>query len=355
MKLLYSNLKKGEIKILTQNLDDLWYLSTIIEPKDVVQGKTLRKLKVISSDEERSKTAAKKSVFIKIEAEKIEFSNYTSILRVSGVIKSAPEEIPLGEHHTFNVDDNTSITIIKQQWLKYQIDKLKEACSEKKSSLLICVHDREEAYFALFKKYGYEILTHIQGEVQKKREENIKKENFYLTIINKLREYVERYKIKQVILASPAFWKEDLMKELKDNELREKILLATCSSATKNGIDEVIKRPEVREALKQERTAKEINKVEELLSEIAKTALAVYGLKETENACLIGAIKELLITDIYIQKSRNENFYNIVENIMKTVDKMKGEVEIISSEHEGGKKLDGLGGIAAILRFKARY
>ena len=145
------------------------------------------------------------------------------------------------------------------------------------------------------------------------------------------------------------------MKELKDNEIKQKIVLATCSSVTKNGIEEVIKRPEVREALNQERIAKEINKIEELLVEIAKNNLAVYGLKETENASLMGAIKELLITDSLIQKSRSENFYNIVENIMKTVDKTKSEINIISSEHEGGKRLDGLGGIAAILRFKIKY
>ncbi|MBI3035746.1 mRNA surveillance protein Pelota, partial [Candidatus Woesearchaeota archaeon] len=96
-------------------------------------------------------------------------------------------------------------------------------------------------------------------------------------------------------------------------------------------------------------------KVEELLAEIAKNNLAAYGLKETESASLMGAVKELLITDSFIQKSRSENFYNRVEDIMKVVDKTKGEVEIISSEHEGGKRLDGLGGIAAILRFKMRY
>jgi len=352
MKLLHSNLKKGEVRVLTQSLDDLWYLSAIIEPKDIVQGKTLRKIKAPSAE---SKEAAKKPVFIKLEVEKAEFSKYTNILRVSGVIKEAPEDVPLGDHHTFNIDDNTTITIIKENWLKYQLDKLKESCSEKKSSLLICVHDREEAYFALFKKYGYEILSHIEGEVQKKREESIKKENFYANVIAKLKEYVERYSIKQIILASPAFWKEDLMKELKDNELKQKIILATCSSATKNGIEEVIKRPEVREALKHERTAQEINKVEELFTEIAKNNLAVYGLKETENASIMGAVKELLITDTFIQKSRSGDFYSQVENIMKTVDKTKGEIQIISSEHEGGKKLDGLSGIAAILRFKLSY
>ncbi|MBI2659639.1 mRNA surveillance protein Pelota, partial [Candidatus Woesearchaeota archaeon] len=163
------------------------------------------------------------------------------------------------------------------------------------------------------------------------------------------------HKIKQVIIASPAFWKEDLMKELDDNELRQKIILATCSSATKNGIEEVIKRPEVREAVKQERAAKEMNKVEELFVEIAKSNLAAYGLNETKKAAEIGAVKELLITDSFIQKSRSENFYNEVDKVMKTVDRAKGEIEIISSEHEGGKKLDGLGGIAAILRFKMSY
>ena len=354
MKLLHSNLKKGEAKVLTQSLDDLWYLSAIIEPNDIIQGKTLRKIK-IGSSEQRAKESSKKPVFLKVKVEKVEFSKYTNVLRVSGVIKAAPDDIPLGEHHTFNIDENTSIAIIKEQWLKYQIDKLREACAEKKSSLLICVHDREEAYFALFKKYGYDVLSHIHGDVQKKREESTKKENFYLAIIGKLKEYVERYKIKQIIIASPAFWKEDLMEEINDNELKQKIILATCSSATKNGIEEVIKRPEVREALKQERTAKEINKVEELFVEIAKSNLAVYGLKETENAALIGAVRELLITDNFIQKSRSENFYNQVEDIMKIVDKTKGEIEIISSEHEGGKKLDGLGGIAAILRFKLGY
>jgi|TARA_Y100000310_G_scaffold305780_1_gene346304 protein pelota len=354
MKLLYSNLKRGEVKILTQNLDDLWYLSTIIDPKDIVKGKTLRKIKS-QSNQEKSKEATKRAVFIKINVEKVEFSKYSNVLRVAGVIREAPEEVPLGEHHTFNVDDNTAITIIKNQWLKYQLDKLKEASSERKSSLLICVHDREEAYFALLKKYGYEVLSHIQGQVQKKREDNAKKENFYLTIITKLKDYVERYKIKQIILASPSFWKEELLKELKDDELKKKMILATCSSATKNGIDEVIKRPEVREALKQERTAKEMNKVEGLFTEISKNNLAVYGLKETENASAMGAVKDLLITDSFIRKSRMENFYNRVENVMRTVDKTKGHVEIISSEHEGGKKLDGLGGIGAILRFKLNY
>ena len=40
---------------------------------------------------------------------------------------------------------------------------------------------------------------------------------------------------------------------------------------------------------------------------------------------------------------------------MKIVEKQKGEINMISHEHEGGKKLNGLGGIAAILRYRMSY
>ena len=90
-------------------------------------------------------------------------------------------------------------------------------------------------------------------------------------------------------------------------------------------------------------------------AEISKNNLASYGLKETKEAALIGAVKTLLITDNLIQQKRIENQYEEIEEIMKTVDNTKGDILVISSEHEAGKKLDGLGGIAAILRFKLNY
>ena len=46
MKILKRNLKKGEIKLRIENLDDLWYLSQIIDSNDLVSGSTLRKIKI---------------------------------------------------------------------------------------------------------------------------------------------------------------------------------------------------------------------------------------------------------------------------------------------------------------------
>lgn len=354
MKQIHFNLKKGEIKLKVENLDDLWYLSTIIEPKDIIKGKTIRKIK-LGEQEQRNIKIIKKPVFLKIEAEKIEFSKTSDILRVSGKIKEAPEDIKLDSYHTFNLRENSIITIIKEKWLKFQLDKLKEACSEKISKIVVVIHDREEAHFALMKKYGYEMLSSIKGNVQKKADLEHTKGNFYLEIIKQLMAYDKKYNLNQIIIASPAFWKEDLMKELNDEDLKPKIILAACSSVGKNGIDEVLKRPETIQALKQERISKEMGEVEKLLEEISKNNLATYGLKETENAAFAGAINELLITDTLIIKSRDQNNYEKIEAILKTTEQAKGTVLIISSEHEGGKKLNGLGGIGAILRYKMNY
>jgi hypothetical protein len=41
------DLRKGEVTIKVENLDDLWYLSHIIDEDDFIKGKTLRKIKIV--------------------------------------------------------------------------------------------------------------------------------------------------------------------------------------------------------------------------------------------------------------------------------------------------------------------
>lgn len=354
MKLIYSDFRKGEVKLKTQNLDDLWYLSHIIDKDDLVKGKTLRKIKV-GKEGERKQRIKKKQITLVIQVEKISFHKYSNNLRVSGAVKEGPEDVPKGSYHTFDIDDNTTITLIKETWLKFQLDKLKEAIQEKISNILICVLDREEAYFALLKKQGYKLLSHVKGKVQKKQSEEKVKSTFYDDVIKTLNEYVERYKIEQIILASTSFWKEELLKEIKDEDLRKKIILATCSSVNKTAINEVLKRPELREALKKSRVSKELKLVEELLAEISENGVAVYGLKQVKQVVEAGAVKVLLITDSFIQKQREQEKYEEIDKMLNLVESMRGTINIISSDNDAGKKLDGLGGVGALLRYKLNY
>jgi len=353
MKQIHFNLKKGELKLKVENMDDLWCLSHVIEQNDLVKGKTTRKIKLGESDQ-RKVSIVKKTIFIEISVEGVEFHEYSSVLRVSGVITQGPEDIQKGSYHTFNLEQGSIITIIKEKWLSFQIDKLKQASVETKK-ILICILDRDDACFGVLKKQGFSLLSEIKGDVEKKADMKTRTGNFYGEVINKLYDYVKRYKIENIILASPAFWKEDLMKNIKDEEIKKKITLATCSCSGKEAINEVLKRPEVKNVLSQQRIAKELKLVESLLEEISKNNLAVYGLNETEKAVTAGAVEKLLVTDGLIQKTRLNKTYEKIDQLMKNTESMKGIVNIIGSDNDGGKKLDGLGGVGAILRYKLNY
>jgi protein pelota len=352
MKIL--DFHKNDATVVIENMDDLWTLSNIVDPGDVVQGKTFRKIK-IGGEDERSQKIVKKPVFLSIQLEKVEFHKYSDVLRLSGKVTEGKEEIPKGSYHTFNVEEGTKLAISKPEWLKYQKQRLDESAKEQKPDTLICVFDREEAYIALMKKYGYDILAELKGDVAKKADIKQSPKNFYEEIIKNLQEYSARHKIKHIILASPAFWKEELMKNLKDKELEAKLVPATCSSCDKNAINEVLRRPEVQTVLQRDRISKEIQLVEQLLSEISKEGAAAYGLDETETAVNAGAVKTLLITDGLIQKKRQEDDFEKINNIMRLADRNNASISIISSEHDGGKKLDGLGGVAAILRYRMSF
>jgi len=354
MDIITQNLKKGLVTVKVKTLDDLWYLSQIVEPGDIVKGRTIRKIK-IGEAEDRAQKVSKKQVLISIKVEKLEFHKYSDILRVSGMIVEGPEIVQKGSYHTLNVEENTVISIVKVNWLKFQLDRLKEAKEKKSPDILICVFDREEADFALLKKQGYRLLSHLKGDVSKKVEGVNVKNTFYSDIINKIEEYDKRYKTKNILIASPAFWKEDLFKVIKNEEIKKKIVLATCSDTGKSGVNEVLKRAEVRSILQKERVAKELGLVESLLEEISKGNLAAYGMKEVKEAVDSGAVAMLMVTDSLIQKSRQEDKYQGIEELMKITEQIKGEIFIISEDNEAGKKLNGLGGIGAILRFKINY
>ena len=67
--------------------------------------------------------------------------------------------------------------------------------------------------------------------------------------------------------------------------------------------------------------------------------------KETKHAVNLGAVSQLLVLDTQVPKDDMGDTMDMVEN-------MKGEVLVISSQHDGGKQLESLGGVAALLRYE---
>ena len=229
MRIHGKDISKGYVKLEVNTLDDLWYLSHIISEGDLVTGKTTRKIKIGSPSPDGKQKVVKKTYTLKIQVTKVEFHKYTNLLRISGKIEEGPEDIPKGSSHTITVEENSILSIEKQQFLSYQIEKLNEAEKGLGAKILLVILDREEAIFADMKKYGYEIITRAKGTVAKKEMESVTT-NFYQEVLEIIKGYDDRKEYESIVVASPGFFKEDFLKNVKDEKIKSNLVLATVSS-----------------------------------------------------------------------------------------------------------------------------
>ncbi|MBI2141240.1 mRNA surveillance protein pelota [Candidatus Woesearchaeota archaeon] len=342
MKILKKDLKRGKIVVQAQSLDDLWLLNQTVVKGDTVTGRTTRKVRLGSSEE-----AVKKQYVLSVAVEGVEFKDQA--LRLSGKTTELKEDVPKGAHHTIAVEPGEALTIIKERWQKYQLDRLSQA-TQQQLKVLIVVFDRESCLLARLKARGYDVIAELKGKVRKKDYSTATVTNFYREIIAAVKDYDDRSKPDKIVLASPAFWKEELMNELNSDvkaaALKGKVIMSACSSVSENAIDEVLKRPEMETVLATAMAAKETKLVDEAMAEIAKDGKAAYGAKEVEQAVEAAAVEKLLITDVKVYNNPDS------ELLMKAVEDKGGRVFIINSENAAGQKLDALGGMAAILRYK---
>ena len=127
-------------------------------------------------------------------------------------------------------------------------------------------------------------------------------------------------------------------------EIINNIITENVSTGGRAGIYECIKRGILEKAQKDLRISLETNAVERLFESIIKNEGA-YGIKAIEKALEYGAVNELLIVDQFLRKAE-------YEEITEKSREQRALIHVISSEHEAGKKLEGIGGLGAILRFK---
>jgi len=354
MKIFYTDRKTGVVKLKVENLDDLWYLSSVLAEGDLVKTKTDRRIK--AKDDMAREKSSRVKVTIGIRLEKVEFSSITDTLRITGVIEEGPEDlVPMGSHHTFNVVEGTTIKIQKEGWSKLDLNRLRDA--EKASvrpKLFIAIIDEGDANFGLVREskiQHYDLSELIGGKYETKGREK-RKEEFYRHTSKFILDTEKREKISTIIIAGAGFEPENFFQFMKKKhpELKDRLVLEHIGSHGANGIAEVMKRDAVKKISKDMNSARDIRLLDKLLAEIGRnTGLAVYGLDEVEQASNIGAVDTLLACDNLFLENRKR-----VEPMIKAVESTNGRFHLLNHEEEAGKQLHSLGGVGAVLRFKTQ-
>lgn len=329
MKLLKSSRNDGYARIEIENEDDLWYLEQIISPGDSVRALTQR-TKIDGRE--------KKTLKLTVRAEKIERQN--DRLRVTGEIEKAGEEVEHG-YHTLNLEREKQFELWKE-FSDTEWEKLKEAESHRSYKVFFCIIEKGNADFFLVKESGVQDVSKMEQNIPGKMyDDQDTGESFY----DKVKEVLDRTAedVDAIILAGPGHEKQKLKAKL-SGKTEEKVFMQDTSVTGTTGLREAIKRGALKKVVESSRIDEETDVLEKFYEELEKDGKADYG-EPVKDLAEQGAVEKLLITP---EKFREE------QELIKHVERNGGEVQTVHTDHEPGERLEKLGGIAALLRYKPR-
>ncbi|MEK6988465.1 MAG: mRNA surveillance protein pelota [Candidatus Thermoplasmatota archaeon] len=341
MRVLHRDPRSGEIKLRIENPDDLWHLHNLVVPGDHVRASTYRR-EESKTDKVRPERAEKVRVTLTLQVDKLEFQAFSDRLRITGVIVEGPQD--LGRHHTLNVGVDDVLSVIKT-WKAHELRRIDEAVAASQKPLVTFLSlDDEEALLAQLRQYGVQELATIRAPGHGKMFATGDAQSAYFDdILSKLRTLQLG---EALILVGPGFAREDFLERLKARNLplAEKVHTQGTSQPGMHGIQEALRSGMGVKLFGESRVAHETALVEKLLEAIATNRPSAYGRAEVAEAVEAGAVETLLVSDAVVRDLE-------IERLMHDVESARGKVVLVSRHHEAGAKLEGLGGIGALLRY----
>lgn len=354
MKILKMDLKRGMVSVSLENPEDLWALYNLIEKGDLAFAKTSREIKPEGVGRPSS---FRRQVSLWIRVERVYLDRSANRLRVHGIVHDAPEDLGIkGSHHTLSLSVGDRIAIAKGDWKRHHLERLERAKSRVEPLAIVAV-DFDECAIGTLRPYGVEMKAEIRSKLPGKIEHS-KREQAMRSYFSEIAKGLESALLKsggKFAIVGPGFAKESFISYLKDTRpklLEDLAAVGQASSGGIAGVHEALRSGAVRGAIEEARAIEEIDAVNEVLKRLgASTGDVSYGPDEVGDDAKAGAVEALLVCDKMLREAEEELRARL-EGIMKSVEDKGGRVLIVSGEHEGGKALSSLGGLAALLRFR---
>ena len=339
MKAEVCELKKqyGEIRLFPETLDDLWHLSHLVGPGDLVFATTFRSVEG-ASDKIRPEKIEKRPVRLGIRVEKVEFHQHTNRLRISGVIESG---VDVSAHHTLNVEAGFEISVIKQ-WRSVDCERIRRAVDASAYGVVHVVSVEEgEAQVYRLRQFGPEWVTTVTAGSSKGADTGTRSALFEKTL-----EAIAAV-TGPLIVAGPGFVKDEFVNYAKVQapDLAERMTTVETRRVGRGAVQEVIGQGVLERLLGDLHLAREVRLMDEVLRRIATNGAVAYGIDEVGKAVAYGAVETILVSDTRL---RDEE----ATRIIKDAEYMSASIVVVSTEFDPGERLEALGGIAAILRYK---
>lgn len=327
----------GEIILFPESIDDLWHLSHLVGPGDLVFAHTFRAPES-AADKIRPEKLEKRLVRLGIRVERVEFHKYSVRLRISGQIEHG---VDAGSHHTLNVEPGHEISVTKT-WRITDLERIERSvrASLHKAIHILTIEEGDAELFRL-RQYGPESV--VQTSMGSGKGAGIDSRSSFFETVHQQIQVVEG----PLVIAGPGFIKDDFLRYVKtvDPETAERCVVAETRRTGRGAVQDVIGQGVVDRIHEDIQLGREVRLMEQLLERIACEQPVAYGLGEVKNAVTYGACETLLVSDLLLRDPG-------IAELLLQAEEMNTKIVVFSSSFDPGAQLDALGGIAALLRYR---
>ncbi|KAJ5132172.1 Protein dom34 [Penicillium atrosanguineum] len=378
----------GMVTLCPEEPEDMWHAYNLIRPGDLIRASAIRR--VTTTQDTGSTSSNRVHLTLEIRVKSLDFDPQSSQLHVSGQIINETAHTKIGQFHTLDLELNRNFTLEKEigadgegvGWDSIAVEQLKDAVDEggkRRAEAVAVVMQEGMAHICFIGQFQTIMKQKIEMSVPRKRQgggDHDKGMNkfFRVTLETLLRQMEfntsitsgsNNESVRPVLLASPGFVATGFHKYIQSEasttmpglkRLLPSMVVVHSASGYLNSLSEVLQSPAVKALLSDTKYARETKLMDDFLDQLRKeTNKATYGPREVESAVDQGAVGRgggVLIMSNRLFRSQDvaerKRWVSLVDRVR---DVEGGEVRILSSDHESGKRLEGLGGIAALLTF----
>ncbi len=350
MKVLAVDRKTNFLKLRAESGSDLWRLSRLVVLGDSVGAFTHRRDPEAPSDTPEAQKE-RRPVFLGLRAEKIDFHEFSGHLRISGPIIEGPFDI--GRHHTLDLEEGAVVSLTKPALTAADwtiIDEGKRGAQDPRM-IVICL-DWSEAAIARIRGRTVETVEERSRRgtgkyVKSSGGRREKEDEQYLSSLVEILER-ENPEAKALVISGPGFCKESLAQLWRSRKRLGPVpTVESTSEAGMIGVNELLRSGKAGRALAGSLSAEEAHEVERLIRELGTPGKTAIGPVEVTRAGDAGAIEVLLALDSRLRDPA-------VDHCLEMARSSGARLLIVRHEGEPGHRLEGIGGIAATLRFPLR-
>lgn len=359
----------GTATLLPEEPEDMWHCYNLIRPSDKLRASAIRK--VVTEGAAGSTRNERVHMTLTITVTKLDFDPQAGQLHVSGQVAEENKWVKLNSFHTLDLELQRNFTLEKADgWDSVALETLKEAIDQDKRAVLWAVVMADGlANICLITEHQTILRQKIEVSLPKKRAGSSDHEKslqrFFQITYDSLLRQIDLMNPIPLLLASPGFTASLFHSFIKTQasttankqlaQLIPKITIAHSASGHLHALGEVLASPAVTSKLSDTKFARETQLMDKFLEMMRKDdQRAWYGPRECATAVERGAVGKgggVLLISNSLFRSQDIKTRKKWVGVVDEVKAQGGEVRVLSSMHESGKRLEGLGSIAAILTF----